>query len=878
MRWGGSIGLGMLTFVLAVGVNPPTVAATDIDTTQSSYLASNLGTTVNPVFVGGVLKTDQASGSYPQNFTLAGSGNTIDQFGNAATFSGVIYDATSIAAGGITITNSLTGGSVTFTAINPYTGQTVIFIITNTNSLPSGSVTFTGINPYTGATVINSGATLALSASGSIAASSGLTVSGTFDISGAGGPVTINALTGAGAVVLGARTLTVAKHGGTFSGMISGAGGLTATGGGLWTLTGANSYAGGTKITGGTTLAIGSDSALGGAMGALTFDNGTLRAVNSFSISRSIFVNTGGGIVDSNGYVVSLNGPIVLNGALKSVGVGSVLFSNQAQGNGTLLISNGLFSNNGQIGAQNVEVASTGILRGTGLITAPTSVYGTLAPGNSPGTLTFNAPVTLFSGSSAQFDIDGTGNGTGVGNHSRVIVTGAGNALNAGGTLRPLLRGITGDASNVYVPPIGQFYSVISAAGGITGSFGGLAQSAGLSAGTRFDAVYRSTSLSLVITPTAYGNLGLAGLAETGDEAAVGRALDAIRPAAGLRMTDSYAWLFYPLYTLSGPAIAQALDQLSPAIYGDALISAQDGWYQMADSVGDQMAARRGNAASGTTVVGSNGLTFWTNGMGGLRRTSSSGTQGYTGTTSGAVVGVDMAVAPGAIAGIAVAGTTTATTSTNGARSDSEAFQFTIYGGWKQGIAFVDGQAGYSKGVTDVRRNLSFWGTGARGRINTSGEGAQVHAGLHLDYEGFGLEPLVGLSAVSMSSSGATETFGGPLAERISGAYITSVQSLLGLRVERTFALFVDREMTATALLGWNHEFGDVLVRQGATFGLGGGEFRVSTAPTARDSLRLGAGISSNLSDRVSLYVSYVASIASARTSQQATVGGRVSW
>jgi autotransporter-associated beta strand protein len=118
---------------------------------------SNLGDTVLPTFQGGTLLVDVPGQTYSQNFTLDGSGtNTIDQNGNAVTLSGVFCDAIPGTPGGIIIANSGSGGSVTLT----------------------------GVNTYTGATTINSGATLALAGAGSVASSSGVADNGTLDISG----------------------------------------------------------------------------------------------------------------------------------------------------------------------------------------------------------------------------------------------------------------------------------------------------------------------------------------------------------------------------------------------------------------------------------------------------------------------------------------------------------------------------------------------------------------------------------------------------------------------------------------------------------------------------------------------------------------------
>ncbi len=147
-------------------------AQTNIDTGQPSYLTSNLGTTVNPVFQGGVLKVDQANGSYSQAFTLAGSStNTIDQGGQTSTFSGTFSDAVNGVPGSLSFINSSAGGGITLA----------------------------GASTYTGATTIGDGVNLSLSIGGGIASSSGVNLAGAtsvFDVSSAGVGVQIQGLSG----------------------------------------------------------------------------------------------------------------------------------------------------------------------------------------------------------------------------------------------------------------------------------------------------------------------------------------------------------------------------------------------------------------------------------------------------------------------------------------------------------------------------------------------------------------------------------------------------------------------------------------------------------------------------------------------------------
>ena len=113
-----------------------------------------------------------------------------------------------------------------------------------------------GTNTYTGGTTISAG-TLALGNGGSIAASSRVADAGTFDISASGG-ASIQTLSGAGTVALGANTLTLTNQSSTFSGGIAGTGGLTLTGAGTETLTGVDGYTGATTINSGT-LALGAN-------------------------------------------------------------------------------------------------------------------------------------------------------------------------------------------------------------------------------------------------------------------------------------------------------------------------------------------------------------------------------------------------------------------------------------------------------------------------------------------------------------------------------------------------------------------------------------------------------------------------------------------
>ncbi len=179
----------------------------------------------------------------------------------------------------------------------------------------------------------------------------------------------------------------------------------------------------------------------------------------------------------------------------------------------------------------------------------------------------------------------------------------------------------------------------------------------GLAAGTRFDTLYGSNAITLAVTPSFYGNLAAAGVAESSSESAVGSALDAIRPAPGVAMDPARSALFGPLYTLPAGSIAVGLDELAPSIYPDAMITARSSWYLMANAVSGQLAERRGLAAdhAANSAPGPNGSTIWVSGLGGYDSIGAGGgSPGFTAGLGGMAAGIDMPVAGTGRVGVAI--------------------------------------------------------------------------------------------------------------------------------------------------------------------------------------------------------------------------------
>ncbi len=222
-----------------------------------------------------------------------------------------------------------------------------------------GIQTLSGANTYTGATTITGG-TLALAGPGSIAQSSGVAAAGTFDISQTNAGASITTLSGGGFVVLGARPLALTAAHDTFSGVISGTGSLTLSGG-AETLSGVNAYSGGTHLNAGT-LAVGNNAALG--TGTLTFGGGTLQAAVDGLTLGNAAVLAANGTIDTQSFGLTYSGAITGAGQLTKAGTGMlVLTGTDTYAGGTTIAAGTLqIGNGGTTGSITGNIVDNGAL------------------------------------------------------------------------------------------------------------------------------------------------------------------------------------------------------------------------------------------------------------------------------------------------------------------------------------------------------------------------------------------------------------------------------------------------------------------------------------------------------------------------------------
>ncbi len=216
--------------------------------------------------------------------------------------------------------------------------------------LGTGTLTLTGVNTFTGTTTISAG-TLALSGGDDrLAATTPIFVSGgTLDLGGKSQATSGIVRFTSGTTTNGTIVKSSADYdgqAGTVNAVLAGDVGLNKSGSGTLTLTGVNTYSGPTMISLGGILNVNSSDALGNASATntLIFNGGALQAASDISMQATRLVtltNTNVGIIDTNGYNVSIAGVMSAAGGLSKRGLGTLTLTAANTYSGETIISEG---------------------------------------------------------------------------------------------------------------------------------------------------------------------------------------------------------------------------------------------------------------------------------------------------------------------------------------------------------------------------------------------------------------------------------------------------------------------------------------------------------------------------------------------------------
>ncbi len=312
---------------------------------------------------------------------VANTGSAFSCTGGTATMTGgtVLMNANNITTN-VPIVLATQGGTVNTNGNN----ATLSGSISGTGSFTKtglGTLTLTGNSTYSGATSVNmgtlqAGITNAFSSSSSYNVASGATL----DLNGFS--QSIGSLSGAGNVTLGSGTLTTGNDNTTttFSGAMSGTGGLTKLGSGTMFLTGVSTF------TGPTTLNAGGLVVNGSLASSVVVNGGTLSGAGTFG---GLSVNSGTLAPGNSIGTMTVNGNFTQSGGIYQVEVNAAGQSDKINVTGTAAINGGTVAVQAQSGnyARNttytILTANGGV---SGAYSSVTSNFAFLVP-----SLSYNA-------------------------------------------------------------------------------------------------------------------------------------------------------------------------------------------------------------------------------------------------------------------------------------------------------------------------------------------------------------------------------------------------------------------------------------------------------------------------------------------------------
>jgi outer membrane autotransporter protein len=772
---------------------------------------------------------------------------------------------------GLTVGTTPAGYAAGDMAVQTAVAHQVNLLVDSSGSPPSTAFNFWNGAP-TGSVSGGSGTWSAAGANWTNADGSG---SGTYDpaalliFSGTGGTVTVDAggagslplgegmqfasdgyVIGGDGLAMGSGTTTIRVGDGTAAGAgytaiiaanLTGEGNLDKTDLGTLVLTGENSYTGGTTIangilqigTGGKTGAIAGDVAIGGA--TLAFDRS-----NDFSFG----------------------GDISGTGTLRQIGSGKTELTGDSSGfDGVISVENGILAVNGKLGGSlNIEPHAR--VQGTGtvgdLIAEP---GGTVAPGNSIGTLNVAGDVGFSAGSTYQVEVNAAGQSD--------LIAASGAAGIKGGAVDVLA------GSGNYAPSIR--YTILTAEGGVNGTFDSVSSDFAFLAPTL---TYDADNVYLEIDRNGIDFDSIGG---TPNERAAAR---------GVESLDPHSAIYGAVLPLDIPSARAAFDQLSGEIHASAQSVLIEDSRFVREAVNDRIRSAFGDrsapsvpvmaygetgtdggatAAIGHALTPTDGerLAAWGSIFGSWGSFNGDGNvAGLDHSVGGFLTGIDGMVAENMRLGIMTGYSHDSfQADARGSSGESDNYHLGIYGGGQWRALGLRAGAAYTWHDISTGRSVAFPGFAdsldgdyRAGTFQMFGE-----AGYRVDTATASFEPFANLAYVSLHTDGFTEK-GGAAALHGDSQTTDATFATLGVHASTGFDLGGIRA-AARGTLGWRHAFGDTTPDSILSFA-GGSPFSIAGVPIARDAAVIEAELDFSVFRRAALGLSYNGQFGSGATDQ----------
>ncbi len=524
-----------------------------------------------------------------------------------------------------------------------------------------------------------------------------------------------------------------------------------------------------------------------------------------------------------------------------------------------LTIHNGNLYVNGTLVINLLTIGADGLLGGTGTIFGDIVNFGTIAPGNSIGTLTVNGNVTFMDGSVYLVEIAANG-------ASDLLDINGKLTINGGTVVTALPRALYTN---------GRQWTIIKA-DSVNGQFDSLSTNLSNSQTLSLHLVYGSKTVKLVLYRKPFEELG-----ETNNQKSVGSALDTIVGLAGGEMA---ATIISMDFDMNLTEIRQAMSAMSPEMYtafggvGLQINNSLD--LAVAHRQTDSRIRKFFKASDGSSheqEVSQTQWNFWAQSLGAKSdRDSDEDYMGHSQEMTGLVFGFDRSFLSKFTAGFNLGYSDSDIDFGNGHSGSVQGKHIGLYGTADLGSFFVDGTFSYGDFNNSAVREISFAGLYANGfsSFGSDGFSGRLRTGYEFSLSSNWLiAPMAGLSYGQLNLGSFTESGAAHLSVDIEEQKVESLVSSLGIQVAGRIELGNWRFLPR-AELSWRREFKDDAPTISANFvDYPEAPFNVSGIEPVSDSTAIDMSFVGEYGKSLSFYLDYTALFGNGFTAHQAAVG-----
>ncbi|WP_165482720.1 autotransporter outer membrane beta-barrel domain-containing protein [Legionella gresilensis] len=641
------------------------------------------------------------------------------------------------------------------------------------------------------------------------------------------------------------RPITLAAEGGTFETLadltigsnLNGVGSLIKTGPETLILSAVNTYIGPTIIANGT-LALNKAGDLANSSGINLINSGTVfdianandkRIIQSLAGVTGSLVNLGSThLIIDQAITTTFAGEFIGTQGFTKQGTGTLILTGISPAYlGTVLLNAGNLVVNGILGGE-IDIGSSGRLSGNGTV-GTTRVTGTIAPGNSIGTLTVAGNYEQLPSSIYEVEINPAGQA------DLIAITGTASILPGSGAY--ILK-----EPGLYLP--GTRYTILTATGGVSGTYSNLLQNLPF---LNLVLNYDSNNVYLDIVRN---NRSFAFFGNTPNEIATATGVESL----GVGNPLYNAFLNFD----NVPLLKTTLNNLSGEIYSSTLgVLLEESRY-----IRDAISMRLDDQANFLPQVKTmTGLTFWAHGFGAWGKLGGNyNASEPERSTQGFFIGADQEV--GIIGRVGLVG--------GYSRSNFDVDRRNSFSESNNGHVGLYANAFYNRFVANIgvayswheistNRSISFPYFNDHLTNNYNANTAQVFGelGYDLQVNRFSIKPLINVAFIDVSSDRFKE-YGGAASLRARQASQDMTYTTLGIREKGLLYTTDNYALNQRLFLGWRHAYNSLTPQTTFNFASGSLPFLIGGTPVARNALLVDAGVDvARLANDVHLNISY---------------------